>query len=89
MISFATRPDLVKARQLVDQSGTRGARIVVDVVIDAPTDRATMADVVKVLNALDYRTSLRVLPATNKSFGLVSDPRNRIQAWGLDGWIAD
>jgi len=82
-------PDLAKARHLVDQSGTRGARIVVYVVITAPTDRAVMADVVKVLNVLGYSATLRALPASNKTFGLVGDPRNRIQAWGLAGWIAD
>ena len=82
-------PDLVKARRLVDHSGTRGARIVVYGVMTAPDRRAVMAAVIEVLDNLGYKASLQPLPATNKSWALFGDPRNRIQAWGLDGWIAD
>ena len=82
-------PDLVKARRLVELSGTRGARIVVYGVRRDPTDVAVMVAVTNVLDNLGYKASFHPLPATNKSWALLGDPRNRIQAWGLDGWIAD
>jgi peptide/nickel transport system substrate-binding protein len=79
------RPDLAKARRLVERSGTRGAHVVVqsfDVL-----NRSVPETMVRTLRRLGYDASLRVLPA-RRHFETLFDTTKRVQV-GVHPWAAD
>jgi YVTN family beta-propeller protein len=79
------RPDLATARRLVERSGTRGARVVVQSFdILNPSVPEVM---VRTLRRLGYRASLSVLPGADH-FESLSDPSKRVQV-GVSPWLAD
>jgi YVTN family beta-propeller protein len=82
-------PDLAEARRLVAQSGTRGARVVVSGTIEGPADNTLLNDLARTLNAIGYHASTRALPPTIETDRMVYSPRNGLQVYGKDGWIAD
>ena len=75
-------PDLRRARELVDETGTRGMRVTVWMGEGWPTDRA-LAVVVRALRRLGYHADGRVVPTQT-----IHARRHRIQA-AVWGWIAD
>lgn len=80
-------PDLAKAQQLVDASGTRGMKVTMSVVPPGPVRPTTRLGryVVSVLDRLGYRASLRV---SLTGQGSVFDSRARIQI-GYTNWEQD
>jgi YVTN family beta-propeller protein len=82
-------PDLAKARRLVEQSGTRGAHVVVYGLIDNSGDRALLADIAQTLDAIGYHASVKPVPFDEKHYNFVTDPRHGVQIAGKDGWLAD
>jgi len=82
-------PDLAKARELVRQSGTAGARVTFwafkvdgNVVADAEVARETFTQ-------LGYRFSAKIFPDPGAYFGaLANAPKNEPTA-GVNGWLAD
>jgi YVTN family beta-propeller protein len=83
---YTSAPDLTKARRLVAHSHTAGTRVVV-----WTSSRAVFARdgryLVRLLNDLGYRASLRKLPGA-KYFTAVADSRNHAQI-GPMGWAQD
>jgi YVTN family beta-propeller protein len=84
-----TAPDVVKAQQLVEESGTNGTKVTVWTATEG--ERAPIARYfVSVLQELGYRSSLRQLPGAfeDRYFPTVADPRTGAQigqlGWGLD-----
>jgi ABC-type transport system substrate-binding protein/DNA-binding SARP family transcriptional activator len=77
-------PDVDRARRLVAQSGTKGARIVV---WGPDFQRRAARYFVGLLDDLGFRASLRILP-TNEYFPTVMTLRSRRQI-GLQGWALD
>ncbi|MGH8722005.1 MAG: ABC transporter substrate-binding protein, partial [Burkholderiales bacterium] len=76
-------PDIVKARALVNESGTRGERIVVTV----PEFQRDIGRYFRgLLDRLGYRASLRVLGGSY--FGAVFEPGSQMQM-GFNGWSMD
>lgn len=82
-------PDLPKARRLVEQSGTRGANVVVYGLIGSSADRAFLSDLARTLDAIGYHAAIKPVPESSASYALVLDPRHGVQISGKDGWIAD
>lgn len=78
-----TAPDVAQALELVEQSGTKGARVAVAVL---PLDRSTGHRLVELLRSLDYDVSFRVIPG-NKYYWQFTQ-MSQIQA-GVSGWGAD
>jgi YVTN family beta-propeller protein len=76
--------DLAKARRLVADSGTRGARVVLRF---HPMYAFMMPVLERALDSLGYRTSVRAVPA-GKYFGQIADSSVRVQA-GPTSWGAD
>jgi peptide/nickel transport system substrate-binding protein len=79
-------PDLVRARRLVDESGTRGERIDV---WGSPDEgfipRGMPAYVATVLRSLGYRVQLHVVPFTS-----IREPQRKRFQLSVDGdWLAD
>lgn len=81
-------PDLAKAKHLVEQSGTRGARVTVYRTITAPSDRALLEDLAKTLREIGYKPSIRAVPFTDTNDNFSYDPHNGVQV-SLTGWGAD
>jgi ABC-type transport system substrate-binding protein/DNA-binding SARP family transcriptional activator/streptogramin lyase len=81
-------PDLNKAKHLVAQSGTRGAQVTVYGIVGQPSERAP-AGLAKVLRDIGYKASIRLVPDTPHNEALPYDPRNGVQVFAPDGWIAD
>jgi peptide/nickel transport system substrate-binding protein len=77
-------PDVVRARELVAASGTRGMKVTVW----APSPlRALGAYGVRLLTSLGYRAALKVLDPA-KYFSTAFDSRNRVQV-GILAWTSD
>ena len=82
-------PDLAKAKALVAQSGTLGARVTVDVRTD-PTFGRFSNYFAELLPKLGYRVTVRKMdPSKTAVLSFYRDSRNRVQIAWADGWIAD
>jgi YVTN family beta-propeller protein len=84
-----TAPDVAKAQQLVDESGTKGTKVTVWSATEG--ERAPIARYfVSILNELGYRSSLRRFggPFEDRYFPTVSDSRTGAQIGQL-GWALD
>jgi YVTN family beta-propeller protein len=81
-------PDLPRARRLIARSHTRGMRVTVfgSRAVLGFTQQARQ--IVKLLDRLGYRATLRVLPKTVDYFAYITDSRNRAQIGGL-AWAPD
>ena len=79
-------PNLVRARRLVSESGTRGERIDVWGSTDEPfIPRGMPAYVASVLRSLGYRVQLHVVP-----FASIREPQRRRFQLSVDGdWLAE
>jgi YVTN family beta-propeller protein len=82
-------PDLAKARRLVAQSGTRGARVAVYYEISTPNDRAVFDDLVAAVRRIGYRVTAHAVPCRFFGECLPFRPRPNVQIGAPDGWIAD
>jgi ABC-type transport system substrate-binding protein/class 3 adenylate cyclase len=86
-----TGPDLVRARSLVQRSGTRGARVVVWAWAGSSTT-VLVPSIVHMLDELGYRASSHVTSANAEGFGewnhASANSRQRVSAV-LSGWSAD
>ena len=82
-------PDLAKARRLVAQSGTRGARVAVYYEISTPNYRDVLDDLVAALGRIGYRVTAHPVPC--RYFGACPPfgPRRNVQIGGPTGFIAD
>ena len=81
-----TGPDLARARKLVANSGTAGARIDLWGALGWSEDIVRYA--ARVLRRLGYRARARFQPDVGRYFAFILDPRNPVQA-GYSGWVAD
>jgi YVTN family beta-propeller protein len=82
-----TAPDIGRARQLVDASGTKGARV--EVWTWREREREPIARyVTSVLRRLGYHASLRVMGDAGEYFGALNSGRAQPQI-GANGWYAD
>jgi peptide/nickel transport system substrate-binding protein len=81
-----TAPDLAKAKQLVEESGTKGQKVTI---IDTNDDTAKAIDAywVSVLRQLGYKTGLKTLN-TNIQYTYVQDSRNKAQM-SYSYWFPD
>jgi YVTN family beta-propeller protein len=77
---------LDRARRLVQESGTQGARVTVWTLPDVPPDLGQY--VVSLLDSLGYRARLQVVRDVGEYFTRVSDARTRTQV-GFSGWFLD
>ena len=82
-----TAPDLVRARSLVSESGTRGARVVFDTGPN-PLELIVGKLAIATLDELGYRATLHVDRDSADYLPTVSNSRTHAQA-GFDNWIAD
>ncbi|MFL5854115.1 MAG: ABC transporter substrate-binding protein [Solirubrobacteraceae bacterium] len=78
-------PDLERARRLIAQSGTRGARVTVWINREK---RGMARYFVTLLRELGYRSSLRVFPDYPTYRAAMAHSRAPAQM-GIDGWAAD
>ena len=85
-----TAPDLEKARKLVEQSGTKGARVTVWTEtgegFGQSNRRARAPIIAKALNQIGYVARVEELPGDY--FEKFTTPGNKLQV-GLAGWISD
>ena len=83
-----TAPDVAKAQRLVEESGTKGARVTVWTATEG--ERVPIARYfVSVLRALGYRSSLRRLPGNfGTYYPVIADSRTEAQI-GQYGWALD
>lgn len=79
-------PDLARARQLVQESGTAGQRVTV-VTTDDDTDRRIGRAVAATLTRIGWRASTKAVPA-ERFPALVRNSRNRVQI-SLTSWYQD
>jgi peptide/nickel transport system substrate-binding protein len=79
-------PDVARARRLIAESGTAGARV--DLWGVAGLAEGVLRYGVRVLRRLGYRAHGRVVPDIGRYFSLIEDSRNHVQA-GMYGWVAD
>ncbi len=79
-------PDLAKARQLVAQSGTRGAKVAVVGTVD-PVGKDLTEQMVSDLNAIGYHATAKLL-GENVQYGYVQNSNNDVQV-SLDYWYQD
>jgi YVTN family beta-propeller protein len=77
---------LDRARKLVRESGTQGARVLVWTFADVPPDLGRY--VVSLLNSLGYRARLQVVRDIGAYFMRVSNVRTGVQI-GFAGWFQD
>ena len=80
-------PDLVKAQELVERSGTAGDTVTIAI---PKEERPTAEVLAETLRDLGYEVSIRVVPGDPYSgyFTEVSDPESRVQA-GPVTWFPD
>lgn len=81
-----TGPDLGRARELVDASGTEGVAVTLWSL--RPRFGAVGSYLTEVLDSLGYRASLEERDDPMEYFNQVNDSRNGVQA-GLIGWFTD
>ena len=77
---------LNRARRLVRESGTHGARVTVWTLVDVEPELGQY--VVSLLDSLGYRARLQVVREGGEYFARVSDARTRTQV-GFSGWFLD
>jgi YVTN family beta-propeller protein len=80
-------PNLARARELVDHSGTKGMTVGVWAP-QAGTRPAEAGYFVSVLRSLGYRAQLHIKPAGFPTIKFLIDPRNHIQMGIAPGWSA-
>lgn len=81
-----TAPDVAKARQLVQQSGTAGQRVAV-VVQEDEVNKSIGEYVQSLLNQIGYRATLKPLSA-NIQFTYIQNTKNKVQV-ALTSWYQD
>jgi peptide/nickel transport system substrate-binding protein len=81
-----TAPDLVKAKQLIAQSGTKGARVKVNT-DNTDTDKALGLYFVGLLNKLGYKASLQALSA-DIQYPYAQNSKNHVQ-FAFSSWFQD
>jgi len=79
-------PDLQKAKQLVQQSGTAGAKIGV-VVTDDEVNKSIGEYVQSMLNSIGYRATLKPISG-NIQFTYIQNTKNKVQI-SLSSWYQD
>ena len=79
-------PNLAKAKQLVNESGTKGDAVGV-VVTNDTVNEAVGTYVVSVLNSLGYKATLKPLSA-NIQFNYIQNTKNKVQI-SLSQWYQD
>jgi peptide/nickel transport system substrate-binding protein len=79
-------PDLAKARQLVQESGTAGTKVGV-VVQDDEVNKSIGEYVQSVLNSIGYKASLKPISA-NIQFTYIQNTKNKVQI-SLSSWYQD
>lgn len=79
-------PDLAKAKQLVDESGTKGTKVAVITTPDSQTKDSSLY-FVSLLKDLGYRASLKTL-ASSVEYSYVQDSGNKPQI-SLSYWVPD
>jgi peptide/nickel transport system substrate-binding protein len=83
-----TAPDLAKAKQLVDQSGTKGMKVVVNSATDE-TSKALAEQMVSDLNAIGYKASTQLLNGSIQ-YPYVQNSKN-LDKWNIawSAWYQD
>jgi peptide/nickel transport system substrate-binding protein len=83
-----TAPDLAKAKQLVDQSGTKGMKVVVNSATDE-TSKALAEQMVSDLNAIGYKASTQLLNGSIQ-YPYVQNSKN-VDKWNIawSAWYQD
>jgi peptide/nickel transport system substrate-binding protein len=83
-----TAPDLAKAKQLVDQSGTKGMKVVVNSATDE-TSKALAEQMVSDLNAIGYKASTQLLNGSIQ-YPYVQNSKN-LDKWSVawSAWYQD
>ena len=82
-------PDLVRAHELVRQSGTAGARVTFWG-WNAPAAAREVDFARSLLTRLGYRVSVKVFPDVSAYFdGLAKAPPSGLPQAGINGWFAD
>lgn len=79
-------PDLDKARQLVEESGTKGQKVTI-IVQDIAVDRSIGVYVQSLLNQLGYDASVKAL-SQNIHFTYIQNTNNKVQI-SLSQWYKD
>jgi peptide/nickel transport system substrate-binding protein len=79
-------PDLAKARALVKQSGTAGAKVAV-VGADDETTKAMATYIQSVLNSIGYKATVKAL-SSNISFTYIQNTKNKVQI-SVTQWYQD
>ena len=81
-----TAPDMAKAKQLIEQSGTKGASVKVTTTT-VPTDKAYGLYFVGLLNSLGYKASLQALSG-DIQYPYVQNTKNHVQ-FSYSSWYQD
>src|SRR5438093_9217261 len=81
-----TAPDLAKAQQLIDQSGTKGASVKVNT-DTTDTDKALGLYFVGLLNKLGYKATLQALSA-DIQYPYIQNSKNHVQ-FAFSDWFQD
>ncbi len=81
-----TAPDLAKAKQLIEQSGTKGASVKVTTTT-VPTDKAYGLYFVGLLNSLGYKATLQALSG-DIQYPYVQNTKNHVQ-FSYSSWYQD
>jgi peptide/nickel transport system substrate-binding protein len=79
-------PDMAKAKQLVEKSGTKGAKVALVVQDDEP-NKAQGEYLQSLLNQLGYKTSLKLL-SPNIHFTYIQNTKNKVQI-SISQWYQD
>jgi peptide/nickel transport system substrate-binding protein len=81
-----TAPDMAKAKQLIEQSGTKGARVKVNT-DTTDTDKALGLYFVGLLNKLGYKATLQALSA-DIQYPYIQNSKNHVQ-FAFSDWFQD
>ena len=81
-----TAPDMAKAKQLIEQSGTKGASVKVTTTT-VPTDKAYGLYFVGLLNSLGYKATLQALSG-DIQYPYVQNTKNHVQ-FSYSSWYQD
>ena len=81
-----TAPDLAKAKQLIEESGTKGASVKVTTTT-VPTDKAYGLYFVGLLNSLGYKAKLQALSG-DIQYPYVQNTKNKVQ-FSYSSWYQD
>ena len=80
-------PDLAKARELVDESGTKGMPVTVHTPLYGSYP-AINTYVKQVLGQLGYKVTLHQMPDADPTWEFLFNPHNHLQVQ-MDGWVPD